>query len=63
MKSIVKKNNDLLTRKKLANSFSESSMSNRLHQVNSIDLRNNHKIDNLNNGFVKIVPINKSKRF
>ncbi|MET3209896.1 UNVERIFIED_CONTAM: hypothetical protein ABIC26_002844 [Paenibacillus sp. PvR008] len=63
MKSTVKQANNSLTRKKLANPFSDTPMINRLKKNESIDLRNNLNLECDANGFVKIKPIDAKKTF
>lgn len=63
MKSIVKQSSVNLTRKRIANPFSDIPFNDRLKNDNSIDLRQNHEIVDLGNGFVKVIPIDNNKKF
>ncbi|WP_339198597.1 hypothetical protein MKY95_10185 [Paenibacillus sp. FSL P4-0176] len=61
MKSKVKEAITPLTRSKLANPHSHTPMSERLANRESIDLRENHTVVDVDDGLVKIIPIDISK--
>lgn len=52
-----------ITREDLANPFKHLTHKEKLKKSNAIDLRNNHTLIDLENGYVKILPIDESKRF
>lgn len=61
MKKIeIKKN--MLTREKLSNPFSNLSINKRLIKSDAIDLENNFIINELDNGYFQIKPIDSSKK-
>lgn len=50
-----------ITREKLENPFLNDSLHDRLVKSKAIDLSNNHAIEDLGNGYCKILAIDKSK--
>lgn len=61
MRYFVRQSLNQMTRKKIANPFADTPMLERLHNANSIDLRNNYIEEPLPNGYVRIIPIDSSK--
>ncbi|WP_440110381.1 hypothetical protein [Paenibacillus sp. QZ-Y1] len=61
MKSRINETPYQLTRSKLSNPHSHIPMSERLTRRKSIDLRDNHIVVDINDGFVKVVTIDTSK--
>lgn len=61
MKSKVKEAITPLTRSKLANPHSHTPMSERLANRESIDFRENHTVVDVDDGFIKVTPIDTSK--
>jgi hypothetical protein len=57
------KNNYNLTREKLANPFPTDTYEERLVKYGAIDLRDNCTIEDLGNGYEKIIPIDENKKF
>lgn len=51
------------SRKKLANPHSPDTLRNRLVESGAIDLRGNNKTIDLGNGYVKITPIDETRKF
>ncbi|ONG66652.1 hypothetical protein BKK42_29015 [Bacillus cereus] len=56
------KESSKLSRRFLANKHQHNSVDQRLKMNQSTDLRNNIKIEDLQNGFVRISPINAAKK-
>lgn len=51
-----------ITRQDLANPFKDISLQEKRKKAKSIDLKDNFLIQDLGNGYNKIIPINKNKR-
>lgn len=51
----------LKSRKDLADPFRKMSYPKRLINGKAVDLQDNHIIDDLGNGYLKIIPINKTR--
>lgn len=60
-KIIIK--NKISNKEKLLNQFSNQTLYKRLVEKGSIDLRNNHTVKNLKNGYMVRTPIDKNKKF
>lgn len=56
------KSNKRITREYLANPFSNLSYHERLVQAGAIDLKDNCIIEDLGNGYCRIVPIDETKK-